>query len=214
MQTSSWRDVYDFWFPSELKQGSLEFHKRMGGWWMQGGATPELSPFAPVIALARSGALDHWAATEAGRLSLIIVLDQFPRGLFAGNWKAYASDRHALRLCEEGLENGHYDALRYPWERFFFTLPMLHTEGSGHLDRIRRLLERAEDEVPIAIRAFPELKPIFEFSISQLRANHAVIAQYDRFPHRNDMLCRPSTPDEVAYIEKGDFVHLRKPPEA
>ena len=55
-----------------------------------------------------------------GRLSLIVVLDQFPRGLFAGTPKAYATDPDALRIAEEGLRNGHYDALTKPWEKTFF----------------------------------------------------------------------------------------------
>src|SRR5690606_36011808 len=125
-------------------------------------------PFLRLIEAAATGGLDHWSSGGMGRLSLIVLLDQFPRGLFAGTPRAYAFDLHALRLCEEGLTNGHYRELAYPWERFFFTLPLLHAEGPDHVDRLLRLLDYAENSTPDAIQAFPALKPIFEFSTSQL----------------------------------------------
>jgi uncharacterized protein (DUF924 family) len=56
---------------------------------------------------------------------LIVVLDQFPRGLFAGTPEAYASHTDALRIAEDGLRNGGYDALARPWERTFFLLPQV-----------------------------------------------------------------------------------------
>ena len=80
-------------------------------WWFGGGSNPELPPFAPIVQAARTGHLDHWLAAPLGRLSLIIVLDQFPRGLFASTPEAYASDPGALRIAEEGLRNGHYLSL-------------------------------------------------------------------------------------------------------
>lgn len=213
METLSWRDVYDFWFPSELEKGKLEFYKSMAAWWMRGGATLELAPFAGHVAAAASGDLDHWAETAAGRLALIIVLDQFPRGLFSGTRQAYACDHQALRLCEDGLANGHYEELLYPWERFFFTLPMLHAEGPDHLDRLHRLIHLTETRMSDAIQTFPALRPVFEFSMSQTLANLDVISRFGRFPHRNHILDRPSTPEEIDYIERGDFVHLRSLPE-
>src|SRR4028119_1016915 len=88
---------------------------------------------APFVQAARSGHLEHWLDTPRGRLSLVIVLDQFPRGLFAGTPKAYSSDPDTLRIVEEGFRNGHYDALTSLWERFFYFLPLAHVEGPDHL---------------------------------------------------------------------------------
>src|SRR5918997_6669394 len=122
-ESLDWRPVYDFWFPLDLTGADLPAHWRMMQWWMGGGANAELAPFRPVLDAARAGRLDHWRATPRGRLSLIIVLDQFTRGLLAGTPEAYASDADALRLAEEGLANGHFDALATIFERFFFLLP-------------------------------------------------------------------------------------------
>lgn len=83
-----WRTIHEFWFPVELARGELAFHMKMGEWWMKGGATPELPPFAHYIDAAAAGDLDRWKDSAISRLCLIIVLDQFPRGLFAGSPRA------------------------------------------------------------------------------------------------------------------------------
>ena len=101
-------------------------------------------PFTPGFKAARSGGLQRWLATPQGRLSLLIVLDQFPRGLFSGTAQAYASDAEALRIAEEGMKNGHYDALTSPSERFLFTLPLAHAEGPDHIERMKRAVAEAE----------------------------------------------------------------------
>ena len=89
--------------------------------WFGGGTNADLPPFAPLVDAAASGALDGWLATPRGRLSLILVLDQFPRGLWPGTPRAFAHDPLALRLAEEGIGNGDYDALPHLWEKTFFS---------------------------------------------------------------------------------------------
>lgn len=204
-----WRTVYGFWFPPGLDDADLETHRRMFGWWFGGGANAELPRFAPVLEAARTGRLDHWRATPLGHLSLILVLDQFPRGLFAGTPEAYAADPDALRIAEEGLRNGHYDALTRPWEKTFFQLPLAHAEGTDHLERLQRAVALVE---AIALEAPERLTPLYRHSVSQARGHLDVIARFGRFPHRNPVLGRVSTPEEVAYLARGDFVHKRPLP--
>jgi uncharacterized protein (DUF924 family) len=210
-ETHDWRAVYDFWFPLDLTDADLPTHWKMLTWWMRGGASAELAPFRPVLDAARAGHLDHWLETPRGRLSLIIVLDQFTRGLLAGTPETYASDAEALQIAEEGLKNGHYEALTNNWERFFFLMPTAHAEGTDHLDRLDRIIdlsEKAMDDVPA------HLLPIYQFSLSQAHGHRDVIARFGRFPHRNALLGRDSTPEEMAYLEKGDYVYNRQPPQA
>jgi uncharacterized protein (DUF924 family)/uncharacterized protein YjiS (DUF1127 family) len=204
-----WKTVYDFWFPPGLENADAQAFRRRAEWWFGGGANAELGPFAHTLTAARSGRLDHWLATPRGRLSLIIVLDQFQRGLFAGKPEAYAADAQALRIAEEGLRNGHYDALTYPWEKTSFFLPLGHAEGPDHLERLYRAVALAED---LAVETPARLKPHYEFSLSQARASRDLIERFGRFPHRNPILGRTSTPEEAAYLKAGDFVHMRRPP--
>jgi len=191
-----------------LDGADLETHYRMIERWFRGGVNAELPPFAPLVDAAAAGDLNHWLAMPLGRSSLIIVLDQFPRGLFAGTPKAFAFDLQALAITTEGLRIGHYDALRHPWEKAFFALPLIHAEGPDHLARADRgvaLSEKRLAEGP------PHLRPIREFGLSQTRGYREVIARFGRHPHRNAVLGRASTPEEAAYVERGDFVHNRRP---
>src|SRR5882724_11214088 len=82
------KQVYDFWFPPGLENADRETFRRRIEWWFAGGANAELPRFTHALMAARLGRLDHWLATPRGRLALIIVLDQFPRGLFAGKAEA------------------------------------------------------------------------------------------------------------------------------
>ena len=162
-----------------------------------------------MVEAARAGRLGHWLATPLGRLALIVVLDQFPRGLFAGTPAAYASDPDALRLAEEGLRNGHYDALATAWEKTFFSMPLAHAEGPDHRERLERVVALADR---VAEDAPERLRPLYRFSAGQARGHLEVIARFGRFPHRNPILGRTSTPEEEAYLAQGDFVHTRRPP--
>jgi uncharacterized protein (DUF924 family) len=119
------------------------------------------------------------------------------------------SDQDALSIAEEGLRNGHYDALTSPYEKFFHFLPLAHAEGPDHLDRMRRIVAISEQ----ALEKAPEhLKPVWQFSLGQAQANLELITRFGRFPHRNPVLGRASTPEELAYLAKGDFVHTRTLP--
>jgi uncharacterized protein (DUF924 family) len=206
---SGWRRVYDFWFPPGLDTADIETHRRLVLRWFGGGANAEMPPFAAVLADARAGRLDAWRSEPLGRLALIIVLDQFPRGLNAGTPEAYAADPDALALAEEGLANGHYNSLARAWEKTFFMLPFAHAEGADHLARLDRVIALAET---IAAEAPPALSALYAHSVSQARGHRDVIARFKRYPHRNRILGRTSTPAEEAYIAAGDFVHLRAPP--
>jgi uncharacterized protein (DUF924 family) len=205
-ESRDWKPVYDFWFPAGLERASFGTNVQRVKWWMLGGANAELAPFAPTVEAARCGRLGHWLDDPKGRLSLIIVLDQFPRGLFAGTADAFSSDQATVRVVEEGLENHHFKSLSGIWERFFFLLPLIHAEGLGHLGRIARLISVWENTARDVPR---HLLPLHQEALNRARAHFDVIAEFGRFPHRNAALGRPSTPQEEAYIARGDFVHNR-----
>ena len=204
-----WRAVYDFWFPAGLASTGLENHQRMHAWWLRGGATAELPRFAPLLEAASRRELEPWAEHPLGRLALIILLDQFPRGLHAGTPEAYSLDPHALALTEAGLANGQYAALTDYWQRVFFTLPLIHAEGPDHLDRADRMIALVE----VQLDEGPEhLRPIREFGLGQARGHREIIARFGRHPHRNEILGRSTSPDEAIYLATGAFVHHQRPP--
>jgi len=170
-------------------------------WWFRAGADAEIGErFAELPERAVRGELDDWGAAPRSRLALIIVLDPFSRSLFRGTPRAFAQDPKARALALEGIELGHYATLVSPWEKTFFSMPLGHSEESRHL---------AEE---LARQAPPELRGVLEHSASQARGHQDVVARFGRQPHRNAILGRQSSPDEIEYLAKGELVHLRSVP--
>lgn len=200
------RQVLDTWFPPGLEEADTATHHRAFDTWF-GGAAPVLP--AELAAAAQAGRLDAWAGTAAGRLALILLLDQAPRGRFAGTPQAYAGDPDALQIAEEGLRNGHYDALDHPWEKTFFLLPLAQAEGPDLRERLIRASAMAE---VLAWSAREDLRPLYRASADRLRQDRAVIARFGRYPERNAVLGRASTAEEAAWLATGTLTPRRPPP--
>jgi uncharacterized protein (DUF924 family) len=196
-------DILAFWFPPGL-DADQEAHRRQFQFWFGGGANEQIAQrFAATHEAARQGLLDAWADTPRGRLSLIIVLDQFSRSLHGGTALAYAQDARATTLAVDGFEHGFYKDLSAVWEKTFFMLPLGHSERLADLDRCIALADALIPEAPAQVRA------LYEFSASQARGHRAVVARFGRQPHRNAALGRESTAEELAYLAAGKFVHQR-----
>jgi uncharacterized protein (DUF924 family) len=161
--------------------------------------------FGETLEEARRGELDHWADTARGRLALIVVLDQFSRNVYRGSPLSYAQDEKALQLAVQGIELG-MDRELSTAERFFFWLPLGHSED---LALQERSVGHAEEE---AAKAPSHRRGGAEFELSQARATRDVIARFGRHPHRNEILGRPSTPEELEYLGTETPPHLRRPP--
>ena len=141
------------------------------------------------------------------RLALLIALDQFPRSLWRDTPAAYAQDIKACRLCLEGIENGHYAALGNMWEQQFYVIAISHCEGPDHLSRMDLCQQLTRDAMATLP---PEIAEMGAIAIEQGDRVRSIIERFGRHPHRNAVLGRPSTPDEQAYIDAGDFPHQRK----
>jgi uncharacterized protein (DUF924 family) len=199
--------VLDFWFPATIADDDAVMRTYFARWF-GGSTTAQIKQdFVPLLELAAFGALNHWAHFPHARLALIIVLDQFSRSAYNGSARMYAQDERAIALASEGLYNGHYDALRTPWEKIFFIMPFGHSESLLHLN----IAVQCADE--LVRQATPNTRLILEHSAAQARAHREVVQQFGRQPHRNPILDRISTPEELAYIERGEFVHQRKFPQ-
>jgi uncharacterized protein (DUF924 family) len=206
--TSGPEEVLSYWFPEGINNADPETLRRQGKRWMQGG--PEVDKeiterFGKLLERARRGELDHWADTPRGRLALIIVLDQFSRHIYRGSPLSYAQDEKALELALEGIDLG-MDRELGAMERNFFWLPLGHSED---LALHERSVRHAEDE---AASAPSHLKALYEFGVSQAKAARSVIARFGRHPHRNEILGRTSTPEELEYLRTETPPHLRQPP--
>ncbi|MFV3073853.1 DUF924 family protein [Niveispirillum fermenti] len=133
---------------------------------------------------ASAGDLADWTMTPEGTLALCILLDQAPRNMFRGTARAFASDEQALLVATDAVAR-EQDLMLPDNQRLFIYLPFEHSE-------------KIEDQ-RLAVRLFANRTrdpTLLDYACRHL----AVIAQYGRFPHRNKMLGRESTPDELAYL--------------
>ncbi len=186
--------VLDFWLGAcPLSAAALQ--RVQGQWFRKDEAfDAELRRrFEATIADARAGRLDGWAAQAEGRLALLIVLDQFTRNAFRGRPESFAGDAQALAVALEGIARGH-DAAVPPMARIFCYLPLEHAEDADMQARSVALFE--------ALRDAPDAEPkaFFDVTLDYARQHQAVIARFGRFPHRNAILGRASTAQELAYL--------------
>ncbi|MYF94296.1 MAG: DUF924 domain-containing protein [Holophagales bacterium] len=143
------------------------------------------SRFGALHDQAVRGELHGWRDTPEGRLAEIIVLDQFSRNLYREDPRAFAADAMALALAQEAVRIGADQAVP-PVQRQFFYMPYEHSESPRIHEAAIPLFESLDD---------PEL---LDFE----RRHKAIIDRFGRYPHRNRVLGRPSTPEEIAFLRE------------
>lgn len=201
-------EIISFWYPDGLEDAPRDDVLAFWRSRMHGGMDEAIiRDYADVAEAAAAGHYDHWADDAWGRLALILVLDQFPRSLWRDTPKAYGQDIKATRLALEGLKNGHYEALPYIFHRQFYVICISHCEGPDHLERMDLCVQMNKDFAKIAR---PGEDEAVANGTAQAERVRGIIERFGRHPHRNPIYGRVSTPDELTYIETGDFPHVRK----
>jgi len=140
---------------------------------------------------ARDGRLQRWAGCPKGALAFIIVTDQFPRNMYRGDPRAFATDALARQVAARGCHLG-YDRRTLEPERQFFYLPLMHSESQMDQDRAVRMF----------LLRMPETGA---HNLLHARAHRAVIRQFGRFPYRNEALGRVSTDSEEVFLQQGGY---------
>ncbi|MEO1104317.1 MAG: DUF924 family protein [Pseudomonadota bacterium] len=137
---------------------------------------------------ARDGALSDWGDTAVGSLALILLLDQIPRNVLRGTAEQYSTDALAVVAADAAITAGYDRVFPMPL-RFFFYLPYEHAEDMA--------LQR---------RCLDLVRPLKNQDLYYYALLHAdAISRFGRFPHRNAMLGRETTPDEREYLDTGGF---------
>ncbi len=192
--------ILEFWFGHRpYSKESVARHARL---WFGDPGSPELRPqidealrlrFGTLAAAAARGEFDVWESSPRRRLALILLLDQFPRGIHRGLAKAYAQDQRALALSVGGTQLG-ADAALDPVERIFFYMPMQHAESRELQEESVSAFHRLAAEGPA------ELSHIFALAAQRAEQHRDVIERFGRFPHRNRALGRPTTAEEKEWL--------------
>jgi uncharacterized protein (DUF924 family) len=177
-------DLLAFWFGSGTDYGKS--HKR----WFQKDAAFDAEITRHFLGLYEALAGNReWLDAPKDCLARIIVLDQFPRQMFRGTARAFAADSLALESSKLAIEHG-YDRTLLPVEKLFVYLPLEHSEVLADQLRACELTE------PLA--KFPETEDVYRFAC----AHRDIIARFGRFPHRNAILGRISTPEEAEFLKQ------------
>ena len=187
-------DVLAFWFGEGSDDARILDEK--GALWFKAGASVDAevrARFGALHAAAVAGELDHWLAMPRGRLALIVLVDQFSRNLFRDDARAFAHDALARGWCEDGLALGVERNLRAA-ERVFLYLPLEHSESIADQQHSVALFAHLRDGVA------PALRKQFENFLGYAMRHRDVILRFGRFPHRNRVLGRVSTPAEVEFL--------------
>ena len=187
MQTAN--DVLDFWFGPP---GSAQHGQRRSEWFTKDDAFDALirERFGALIDDMLAGGHGDWSLSPEGALARVVVLDQFTRNVFRGTPHAFAGDALALATARQVVARG-WDAQLLPVQRAFVYLPFEHAEDLA-----------AQRE---AVQLFAKLSAA-ELSLADYeayaRAHHDIIERFGRFPHRNAILGRVSTPEEEAFLQQ------------
>lgn len=170
-----YQEVLDFWF-EEMGESR---------WWVKDGNIDSQirDRFGEIHRRAVLGELFAWRKRPEGRLAEILILDQFSRNMYRDKPQAFTSDPQALVLAQEAIAVGADQALT-PTERTFIYLPFMHSESLV----IHKVAVELFEQNGIANNLEFELK------------HKMVIERFGRYPHRNQILGRESTPDELAYL--------------
>ncbi len=173
------RDILDFWFAH-------------AGFWFEKNdrfGQDITRHFRETLEAARNGRLQQWTQTAEGTLALVVVLDQFPRNMFRNDARAWADDEQALAVARAAIAARRDVELPEPARRWLY-MPFMHAEELGAQEEgLHYFTTRLHD---------PEV-----LRFAELHAD--LIRRFGRFPHRNEVLGRRSTPDEQVFLDEGGF---------
>lgn len=194
------RSVREFWF-GKLPLSPEALAERMDFWFGEDRSQLTIrdeeirTQFGALLERAAAGRLESWADGPRRRLSLIILLDQFPRNIFRGTPRAFAWDAKALALTLSGMQSG-ADAALDASERIFFYMPLQHAESPEVQDESVAAYRRLVTEAPA------DLRESFEEVLGHAEHHRSIIERFGRFPHRNRSLGRESTAAERAWLRE------------
>ena len=192
MNTVTYKQVLNFWF-SGVPLGKEQLTR----WWGKDSGVDQFirQQYAGLVDDINQALYKEWSQTSRPCLAAIICLDQFPRNMYRGQPQAFAYDHQARELVEKGLALN-YDQKLADLEKNFFIMPLMHHEAIDSQQRCVQLCQK------YAGQADPEFRQYLHGSIRFAEQHRDIIARFGRFPHRNNILGRESTPEELKFLQQ------------
>lgn len=191
--TDTIAEIHEFWFGA-LDENGLCASDRNALWF---GASAEVDAtcrarFGPALVQARAEKLGSWTESDRGLVALVVLLDQLSRNIHRGTAEAFAGDALALRLAQNAISTARH--LQLPLiHRVFLYLPLEHSEDLSMQEQCVALFAQLAHETG---------QPQFDNFARYAVAHRDVIARFGRFPHRNAILDRASSAEELNHIEQ------------
>ncbi|MDB5802662.1 MAG: hypothetical protein JWL63_3601 [Rhodocyclales bacterium] len=194
METSG--SILEFWFGNGADDSAVAKEKSTL-WWSKNSETDRYmrDRFGDCVHMAAGGELDDWSSSPRGRLALILLCDQFPRNIHRDTPQSFAFDSQARAWCKAGLRDGDDRQLRHI-ERVFFYLPLEHSESLDDQNEAVARYGALTSEVPV------ERQKDFAGYVDFAKHHRDIIQRFGRFPHRNAILGRASTAEELAFLKE------------
>jgi len=188
--------ILHYWFGTSADDAEV-IREKSALWWKKDPKVDEemRQRFEITLEAESQGELESWGKIPRGQLARILLLDQFPRNMYRGTARAFAYDERARRLAHEALDQGVDRKLR-PVERVFLYLPFEHSENAQDQAASVRLFAALLEEVPTT------LKQPFRNFLDFAKKHKEIIDGFGRFPHRNALLGRDSTTEELEFLKR------------
>ncbi len=189
--TEEIREVLAFWF-GPLDDAGMPLEDRNALWFKTSEETDRLcaSSFGDLVEQAVAGGLENWERDDRGLVALVILLDQFTRNIYRGTAAAFSGDTRALALAQHAVETGHFQRLPAVHQAFLF-MPLEHAEDPDVQEECVTLFNELA-----AVTGNEQISSFLRYA----EAHRDVIARFGRFPHRNPILGRESTAEELDYL--------------
>lgn len=199
MSDDSFADrIRRFWF-GDISENGLCSPEKSARWFKKDRDFDRLTEekFGFLLPLARCGELNGMVNTPRGTLAFIVLTDQFPRNIHRGLPESFAFDPVALAACRKGMEDG-FDSALFPIERVFFQMPLMHSEDLSVQKLSVGVFSSLADEFKHDAQLYKTLKNSADFA----RKHFEIISRFGRYPHRNKILGRKSTPEEIEFLKQ------------
>jgi uncharacterized protein (DUF924 family) len=193
----SHEEVLAFWFGTVQQDGTAQ-EGISARWWKKSDAFDAecRERFLPSLEAAIAGKLDDWAKTPAGRAALIVLTDQLSRNIFRGTARSFGSDAFALTQSKLAVAAG--EQLQVPiCYGYFVLMPHMHSEALADQERCVELFQDLADKTP----AGPARESVAG-AVGFAEKHRDIVRRFGRFPHRNAILGRESTPEETEFLKQ------------
>ena len=191
------REVLDYYF-GEASQPDCTLEAlvaRTKMWFFRNAEVDETirRRFLEDVEKAARGEYDAWRETALGTLALVVLLDQLPRNIHRGSPRAFEHDAKSFAIASAAIEQ-RVDEQLTAGERLVFYLPLMHAEDRAVQEKASQLYAKLATDCPAALR--PELENASKFA----NRHREIVDRFGRFPHRNAVLGRSSTDEEIAFL--------------